>query len=125
MGTGIGLALSKGFVEKHDGSIEVVSDGKSGTLFRVTLPRGEKYKGAKDLVKQMPEVPQPQKNEFEENIKEKEWKDFDRKPRLIIVEDDEQLKAYLLKLLSPNYEVKSASNGKEALEISKKEKPDL
>ncbi|PWD99822.1 hybrid sensor histidine kinase/response regulator transcription factor [Marinilabilia rubra] len=125
MGTGIGLALSKGFVEKHDGSIEVASDGKSGTLFRVTLPRGEKYKGAQDLVKQMPEIPQPQKKEFEENVQEKEWKDFDRKPRLLIVEDDEQLKTYLIKLLNQNYEVKSAANGKEALVVIEQQPPEL
>jgi signal transduction histidine kinase/DNA-binding response OmpR family regulator len=125
MGTGIGLALSKGFVEKHDGFIEVESDGRSGTLFRVTLPRGEKYKGAQDLVKPMPEIPQPQKNEFEENVQEKEWKDFDRKPNLLIVEDDEQLKAYLIKLLKQTYEVKSASNGKEALTMIENQQPDL
>lgn len=125
MGTGIGLALSKGFVDKHNGAVEVVSDGKSGSLFRVRLPRGTQYKEAKDLVKQMPEIPQPGHDEIDENTPEKPWKDFEEKPHLLIVEDDEQLKVYLEKLLSKTCEVKSASNGKIALSMLEKQQPDL
>jgi signal transduction histidine kinase/DNA-binding response OmpR family regulator len=125
MGTGIGLSLSKGFVEKHNGSIEVESDGEYGSLFRVIIPRGKEFEGQQNLVKQMPQIPHPGENEIEEIITEKAWKDYEKKPQLLIVEDDEQLKHYLIKLLKQTYDVKSASNGKEALTMIEKQQPEL
>jgi signal transduction histidine kinase len=37
-GTGLGLALSYGIVQRHQGRIEVSSVVGKGTVFRVTLP---------------------------------------------------------------------------------------
>ena len=40
-GTGLGLAMVYGFVERHNGSIRVESELKSGTTFTIMLPRAE------------------------------------------------------------------------------------
>jgi len=37
-GVGLGLAISRGIVERHNGSIEVESDLGRGTTFTITLP---------------------------------------------------------------------------------------
>ncbi|MBE0569741.1 MAG: HAMP domain-containing protein [Deltaproteobacteria bacterium] len=39
-GTGIGLSVAKGIVQRHGGRIEVVSEENRGTRFRVVLPVG-------------------------------------------------------------------------------------
>jgi signal transduction histidine kinase len=37
-GTGLGLSLSYGIIQKHNGQIEVQSEPGQGTTFRITLP---------------------------------------------------------------------------------------
>jgi signal transduction histidine kinase len=39
-GTGLGLSVAYGIVQKHDGKIEVESEANKGTTFRVILPSG-------------------------------------------------------------------------------------
>lgn len=37
-GAGLGLAFCRKVIDAHDGSIEAISDGKTGTMFRMMLP---------------------------------------------------------------------------------------
>lgn len=41
MGTGLGLAVSYGIIERHEGRIEVESTEGKGSIFRIKLPAGE------------------------------------------------------------------------------------
>lgn len=41
-GTGLGLSVSYGIIKAHGGTVEVASDGQSGTLFHIVLPRQTK-----------------------------------------------------------------------------------
>jgi signal transduction histidine kinase len=40
-GTGLGLAITRAIIERHSGTINVVSTPGTGTIFTVTLPAGE------------------------------------------------------------------------------------
>jgi len=37
-GTGLGLALSRRFVERHGGMLDLIGDGRPGATFQVRLP---------------------------------------------------------------------------------------
>jgi signal transduction histidine kinase len=39
-GAGLGLAICRTIIERHDGQLSAVSDGRSGALFRILLPIG-------------------------------------------------------------------------------------
>jgi signal transduction histidine kinase len=47
-GTGLGLSLSYGIIQKHNGQIEVSSEVGRGTTFRITLPVAHEAQGAQE-----------------------------------------------------------------------------
>ncbi|WP_010416713.1 hybrid sensor histidine kinase/response regulator transcription factor [Anaerophaga thermohalophila] len=126
MGTGIGLSLSKGFIELHKGHIKIGSDGRNGTTFTVVIPQGKEYASTIQNQSTLPKIPEP---EMEISSKEKNnfapWPNLQKKPSILVVEDDQQLKNYLIRLLSKEYKIKEATDGKKALELIEKNHFDL
>lgn len=128
-GTGIGLEVVRSFVQLHKGKVEVDSVLNSGTTFTVILPLGKSHfqedevicitNNAKPEVEQMilPSTMDSQK----ESIKDNDLK----KSRLLIVEDNIELRNYLKNELNDVYKVFTASNGDEGLRQAKKEIPDI
>ncbi len=53
-GTGLGLSVSKNIVDAHGGTIEVETAPGKGSVFVVTLPRGDEQDGAPDQERQGP-----------------------------------------------------------------------
>jgi DNA-binding response OmpR family regulator len=50
---------------------------------------------------------------------------FERKSRILVVEDDDEIRTMLQRLLSKTYAVVAASDGRQGLLLAKKSKPDL
>jgi signal transduction histidine kinase/ligand-binding sensor domain-containing protein/CheY-like chemotaxis protein/AraC-like DNA-binding protein len=111
-GTGIGLSLVAEFVKKQNGTLDVSSTPGKGSTFKVTLP----------LSTQLPASPQ-------ENPVEEINADIAPNPnlehKLLIVEDNEDLRNYLVSLFHTTFETHSAENGKEGWEKTKMIHPDL
>ena len=108
-GTGLGLSVSYGIVKRHGGMIEVLSKAGKGSIFTIKLPA----KGKKAEEK----LPKDEKRE----------EDRDRLPLSILaVDDEEEICKMFVKWLSlEGLRVKSASTGKKAIYLAKKEKFDF
>ena len=126
-GTGIGLSLSKGFIDLHKGEIVVADNTPKGSIFSILLPDNKDLPVTMGL-KTVPDFSaQPVIDEVKKNTNSDDlFTDTSQpKPNLLIVEDDEQLKSYLLQLLSSDYSIETASNGKAALSLLEKKQADL
>lgn len=136
-GTGIGLTLTKSIVLQHHAEISVESKPGYGSIFIVTLKKGQQhFNDTKNTVirkkqqeptidkhsfpdpafmKQVPEIP--------ENIPEEQQES--PKYTIVLVEDNEELMQILIAMFSPFYHVISAFNGEDGLEKITNENPDL
>ncbi len=126
-GTGIGLSLSKGFIDLHKGEILVADNTPTGSIFTVILPDNKDLQATNNL-KTAPDIfAQPVIDEVKKDTNSDDFfpDTIQPKPTLLIVEDDEQLKSYLLQLLSSDYSIETASNGKAALSLLEKNQADL
>ena len=136
-GTGIGLALTKGIVELHHGTIEVESTEGKGTKFIVKLPMGTTAYSTEEIATVSAEKQQEQniitpidtKEEIAEEIPANELnepvsKDGQR-PSILIVEDNESIRNMLTELFSPIYDTFTAEDGVKALEVINEHMPQI
>lgn len=120
-GSGIGLAVTKAFVELHGGEITVESREGKGTTFIVTMPIRH--------VENM-DVPKAIHNEQDvlAEVAPVEVPDpvFDSsKPLVLFIDDNEDMRKMMLSIMGKDYNVALASNGKEGLRLAAKYVPDL
>lgn len=127
-GTGIGLALTKGIIELHHGSIRVESELGKGSRFIIMLKLGNEHFAKEQISQQIevvqPEQSQPQKEELakmelEESVVCKRIPDA----KMLIVEDNESIKEMLVSIFEPFYQIITASDGQEALELVRAKMP--
>jgi len=126
--SGIGLHLASSLIEAHRGEINVLNSSLGGTEFMITLPVSskafseEEYLTKEDIPYNLPKDYIP--GDFIEQIEEEEEEEED-KEKILVVEDDYELRKYLKNILKSDYNVFEANNGKEGLEITIKEIPDI
>lgn len=150
-GTGIGLALVKELVKLHGGTITAASELGSGTLFRVSIPLGAAHLAAdrlktvrpsgssainaqafvQEALRWIPEntagapknplgiVPDPVP------VAALPANACDSRPRVLVADDNADMRAYLRDLLAGRYAVEVVENGVAALEAASRQRPDL
>jgi signal transduction histidine kinase/ligand-binding sensor domain-containing protein/DNA-binding response OmpR family regulator len=112
-GSGIGLALVRELVEWHGGTVTAASDPRTGTCFTVTLPVFLE-RPVPDTVDAVAADPLPSSATPPADA-----------PVVLIVEDSDDLRAYLARELSPTYQLLVAADGAAGLALALAEIPDL
>jgi len=132
-GSGIGLLLVRKLVKLHSGTISLKSKVDSGSTFRITFPQGHKH-----FKKQQLEWNQIQESDSEQIFKISKSKAAETLPpsinlknidssskRILLVEDNDDMRSYLQRSLSEHYYIFMASDGQEGWDIVQNIKPDL
>ena len=124
-GVGIGLALSKGIVELHGGGIGVESEVGVGSTFTVTLLLNPDFSGNSNVeVVEKQEYPRPAPVADYLPAPER-IPGSEELPRLLVVEDDDELRSMFGTIFSQYYRVTLAPDGEEGLRLAREEQPDL
>lgn len=120
-GTGIGLTITKEFIEMHGGSIEVESEPEKGTSFSMLLP--------------LTPSPAPSTAEINTLLAANPIETANQQgisissatttPSVLLVEDNEDFRSFLKDKLHLHYKVFEAANGKEGWQRALAHHPQL
>lgn len=135
-GSGIGLALVRDLVELHGGTVEAESTLGAGTTFRVRIPLGSAHLDPEKIV---PTEAAPYVSAIAQYLADVEATVSDGpqpsaiqpasggRPRakVLLVDDNADLREYVSSILSPRYDVVTAKNGREALDAARSDRFDL
>jgi signal transduction histidine kinase len=131
-GSGIGLALVREIALMHGGAVDVESTPGVGSCFRVKIPRGKAHLPA-DQVRESPPPVRRHTAPVVEAVRGWVGARVDGgqpaaaadRPRVLVVDDNADMRAYMTRLLAERYDVEAAGDGFEALAAVRTRRPDL
>ena len=132
-GNGLGLSLSKEFVELHHGSLSVTSERGKGTRFTMVLPLGKAQFDESQLVRSRPDwergrtydmlvedhyLPMSDELHDDEVFSQKEY-------TLLLIDDNSELRQFLKSKLNKHYNIVEAHDGTSGLRLAYNVVPDV
>jgi signal transduction histidine kinase/DNA-binding response OmpR family regulator/streptogramin lyase len=128
-GTGIGLSLTREFVELLHGTIEVKSDIGAGSEFTVKIPLGfdhlerDEFILTDKLAETKDVHPKTQRIDLQCKVIPSE--SIDSEISILVVEDNTDLRNYIRDNLTPDYRILEAGNGSSGVTLATTMIPDL
>jgi signal transduction histidine kinase/DNA-binding response OmpR family regulator len=128
-GTGLGLYIVKEFVRLHRGEVRVESADAGGARFVVEIPTSapagvgvQSADDPRDAVMELElaalEAPAPR-------VRESAHAAPTHAPRVLVVDDNPEISAFVARCLEADYQVLCASDGEQALNLAIRHGPDL
>ena len=132
-GTGIGLSLVKKLVALHEGEIIVESSLEEGTSFIFTIDENNVYPHAihektgseTNAPSLQTELAQEDTDEGSDMKSEKNDEGNDKKPLLLIVEDNKEILNYIADSFAEEFDTLTANDGREGLATALDKTPDI
>lgn len=134
-GNGLGLALTRDLVYLHGGTIDCKSEEGNGTTFTITLPINKEAYNATQIDDVHPiDITKPRTTILDLSVLDKQndtpiattiGHADENLYRILLVEDNIELLMLMKTLLCNKYNILTATNGREALDIIKKQDVDL
>jgi PAS domain S-box-containing protein len=145
-GSGIGLALTSELVKLHGGTIVAESVPGEGTRFTVRVPLGTEHLPAEQILPNRPSgLPSPDYETEGFLVESSRWLDSEARSRsgnasltyptlpdagvarlkVLVVDDNLDMREYIVGLLADHYRVDTAPDGLVALEMARSSPPDL
>ena len=121
-GTGIGLSLVRDLVGLHRGRAWVESEAGRGSTFCVQFPARLPDLLRGPVAEEMPIEGMPDTEEIESAVSPETAEDV---PRILIVDDNEELREFLRLRLSASYAILEAEDGEAGLAMAREALPDV
>ena len=125
-GSGIGLLLVGKLVRLHKGKLNFSSMEGKGSCIKITFPKGNKH--FRKAIQRLncltgtclkgPLLHHPHASGIYDKTQQQSQNNSNHQ-KILIVEDNDELREYLRRTLSEQYNIQVCSNGKEALTIVK------
>lgn len=122
------MLLTYRLIRSHEGKITCTSTENVGTTFQLCFPlQGKKYQYKSDIPEESNQrvlsqiIPNPTAQTDTVSL----HKSPENAPLILVVDDNNALRSFIMQSLSSIYQVQGASNGKEALDKIALRQPDL